>query len=500
MAANVEYLVNKINGYQKNTIFVQPTLFQNSYEPNNQKIELKLPQNAIVDLYTLNLTFDLRLIPNGTGATFAMRPPRYSSSLIRRMDVYVGGVQMGLSNLSDYGSIAALRKNYKVNSSRMSEMCLYEMAGWNGTGSAGADMVGGSTGNYVGAAGPGFYRAHLTDFLGILGGDYMRYLDTNLLPDVTIQITLAPPTVFGNQSAATAAGGYSLSNIKLYAELVKFGDGAYEKMVEARLSTGQPIVVPFVNWANFESSANLNAGDVLSSNAGSTASTQFVIATQSLNRLWGTFRVSDYDSQFRYAVTQRTANDSLFRGSTTGTELDTYFFRFCCMQNDSGLSIPRTYSPNYGAGAVSYGQPAATPETVVGPGRYQFEVDSKLYPQFLADVADCYALTKNALDHGGGRLDTPNSIIADPIVMANQNFALVTSFQHNQPGSEDRLISGLNTQGSNLPVRWVGYNLGLPAVAAPPTTFYTTQIRPVVFAEFTSSMLVYAGRVVSVVN
>jgi hypothetical protein len=497
MASNVEYLINKINGYQKNTVFAQPTLFQNAYQPNNQKIEIKLPQNAIIDLYSLCLTFDIQLLPNATGPNFAMRPPRYTSSLIRRLDVYVGGVQMGLSNLSDYGSIAALRKNYGIGSARMSEMCLYEWGGWNGTGSAGSDMAGG-TNQYVGSGGPAWYRAHITDFLGVLGGDYMRYLDTNLLPDVTIQISLAPGTVFGNQSQATAAGSYELSSIKLYMELVKFGDGAYEKMVEARLSTGQPIVVPFVNWANFESSANLPSGDVVTNNSGSTASTQFVMATQSLNRLWGTFRVSDYDSQFRFAVTARSSNDSLFRGSTSGVEYDTYYFRFCAMQNDATHKVPRSYSPNFTAGAVSYPQPVSDPKLLTGPARYQFEVDSKLYPQFQADVSDCYALTKNALDRGGGRVDTTNSIIQDSLVMANQNFALVVSFQHNQPGSEDKLISGLNTQGSNLPIRWVGYNLGLPVNDG--VSFYTTQIRPVVFAEFTSSMLVYAGRVVSVVN
>ena len=513
---NVEYLVNKINGYQKNTVFVQPELFQNTYQPNNQKIEIKLPQNAIIDLHTLCLQFDLQLIPNYfTGATnFGMRPPRYSSSLIRRLDLYVGGMQMGLSNLSDYCSVDCLRKNYHTDIAKMSEFNLFEMGGsvqqdytssLVGPASYVVDTAGALTPAIGGSAATGaYYRTQITNFLGVLEGKFMRFLDTNLLPDVTVQITLAPATVFENDTGATPQGGtYSLSNIKMYMELVKFGDAAYEKMVEARLATGQPIVVPFTNWANFEQSSNVSSAQVVTNNSGSTAATQFVLATQSLDRLWGTLRPGDYDSQSLYAVTNDAANDSLFKRNTTMVSLNNYYFLFCQMQNDNTFNVPYTWGA---ANRTAPGQTAPNPvmngaqpqqTMLVGPARFQFEVDSKLYPQFLADVADCYALSKNALDRSGGDFKA-GTFINDPVVWACQNFALITSFKHNQPDSEDRLISGLNTMGSNIPIRWTCYNIGLPPVDN--ATWFTTQVRPCVFAEFTSSMLVYAGRVVSVVN
>ena len=508
---NVEYLVNKINGYQKNTVFVQPELFQNTYQPNNQKIEIKLPQNAIIDLHTLCLQFDLMLIPGFPGGTttsgFGMRPPRYSSSLIRRLDVYVGGMQMGLSNLSDYCSIDCLRKNYHADVPKLCEFALYEMAGQPGMSTTfGSQYVADNLANInspVTQTTPGgYYRTQITNFLGLLEGKFMRFLDTNLLPDVTVQITLAPATVFENNAYATVSGGtYSLSNIKMYMELVKFGDAAYEKMVEARLATGQPIVVPFTNWANFEQSSNISSAQVVTNNSGSTAATQFVLATQSLDRLWGTLRAGDYDSQTSNAVTSDNVNDSLFKRRTTNVSLNNYYFLFCQMQNDSIYTVPNTYglTNRIVAGVVSSVMNDVQPQNamLVGPARFQFEVDSKLYPQFLADVADCYALSKNALDRSGGNFNA-GTFVYDPVVWACQNFAQIISFKHNQPDSEDRLISGLNTMGSNIPIRWTAYNIGLPNVDM--VSWVTTQVRPTVFAEFTSSMLVYAGRVVSVVN
>jgi hypothetical protein len=515
---NVEYLVNKINGYQKNTVFVQPQLFQDSYQPNNQKIEIKLPQNAIIDLHTLCMTFDLQLIPATVALsnTFGMRPPRYSSSLIRRLDVYVGGMQVGLSNLSDYGSIDCLRKYHVADFSKMSEFSNYEMGG-----SFTADYNGGIKPGYVGdtfvaltplgqatitSGGSGFYKSQITNFLGLLEGNFMRFLDTNLLPDVTIQITLAPATVFENNSnAATQGGTYALSNIKMYMELVKFGDSAYEKMVEARLSTGQPIVVPFTNWANFEQSSQVSAANVVTLNSGGNAATQFVIATQSLDRLWGSLRVGDYDSQTSFYVTNDLYNDTLFRRNTCGATLNNYYFMFCQMQNDANFVVPNTQGQFNrlvnGASTPVMNEVQPTESNLTGPARYQFEVDSKLYPQFLADVTDCYALTKNALDRSGGNMKA-GTFIDDPVIRACQAFALVVSFKHNQPATEDRLISGLNTMGSNLPVRFSAYNIGLPGTNLNSNTpnFVTTQVRPVVFAEMTSSMLVYAGRVVSVIN
>lgn len=483
---NLEYYVSRLNGYQKNTVYIQPDMFQRRYTANDHKITFKLPQNAIIDLHTLCLSYDLGITTNGDvtgGATTGAFPPRFTACQIRRLDIMMGGMQVGLSNLPDYGAAYSLTVLNKLGINKMNETCLYE----NGIGSADTMVFPGST-FLVDAGGTQYFRQHITSFLGILEGGFMRFLDTNLLPDVSIQITLASNTtfhqnVFQSNQAAKNYSRYSWSNVKMFAEVVRFGDNAYEKMVEARLSTGDPIMIPFTNWAMTETTSEI----------GTTGSTmvQCTVTTQSLDRLWGTLRAGDYDTQQSYGVTDINGN-GVARAMFGPDHVQNYYYRFC--SHEYAL-LPKTIRANGGF------QPdgAATAEATVSAARYQFEVDSKLYPQFLADSSDCYFLMKNALDYSAMQLDKTN--VNDTAAnWAGQSFALVTSFEHNtgESNSDGRLISGLNTMGSNLPIVFKANNLTLPPSGT--NNWMTTAVRPTIFAEMTSSLLIYPGRVISVVN
>ncbi len=494
---NLEYYVSRLNGYQKNTVYVQPDMYQQRYTANDHKITFKLPQNAIIDLHTLCLSYDLGITANGGNASgtanVGVLPPRFTSCQVRRLDVMMGGMQVGLSNLPDYGAAYSLSKTNEWAAERLGENSIYENA-YN----AGEGMVPAvSAPVFVQPqGGTGYWRQQISSFLGILEGSFMRFLDTNLLPDVTIQITLAPSAAFYYDAGANNSS-YSWSNVKLFAEVIRFGDDAYEKMVEARLSTGDPIMIPFTNWAMYETTTNIApTGDAMS---------QFTVTTQSLDRLWGTFRVGDYDTQRKYSVTSIPANANVKTYLFGPDFLQTYYYRFTscnAVKGDatSGTGLPSTINVDSAASTVG----APTADSTVGPARYQFEVDSKLYPQFLADVADCYFLTKNALDKAGNHRNGCQTAQYAPN-WSGQCFALVVNFQHNtgEANMDGRLISGLNTTGSNLPIVWKATNLTVPAVAdgtAGTVEWATSNVRPTVFAEMTSSLLIYPGRVISVIN
>lgn len=492
---NVSYFLERLNGYQKNTVMVQPEQFQDVYRPNEYKITFKLPQNAIIDLQTLVLSVNLGLTTSVATVNNGVVPPKFAACQIRRLDVMVGGVQVGLSNLADYGGLYSLHRYNTLDTTKITDMVAMESAGQAGSTfhlAAGNAFLQTQLAN----VGTRFYRQQIRDWMGFLGGDYMRYLDTNLLPDVSIMMTLAPSTILVNQTNNTPLPTFGWYTPKLYMEIVKFGDRTYEQMVSARLSTGDPIVVPFTNWAMYENAVDLGLQG--------TGQIQFTIATQSLNRLWGTFRVGDYDSQQDINVcrmnTVTAPNTFVFgRGSSATANCQSYYYRFTSLAGGIG-KYPITNVPSTAADVFS---DAATQDAVVGPARYQFEVDSKLYPQFLADVADAFALTKNALDRNGYKPLGSGITFDVPNLWAGQAFAFVVSFQHNDGGeyTKDRLISGLNTAGSNVPIVWRGMNVSLPAKAtAAGAAWNTSQCRPTVFAEMTSTLLVYPGRVVSVVN
>ncbi len=74
--------------------------------------------------------------------------------------------------------------------------------------------------------------------------------DTNLCPDIEIRIQLAPTTILPSSNASYFK--YLLQNLSLSMESISFGDGSYRAMVDARMSTGNPLVIPFYNWSGFE--------------------------------------------------------------------------------------------------------------------------------------------------------------------------------------------------------------------------------------------------------
>lgn len=60
-----------------------------------------------------------------------------------------------------------------------------------------------------------------------------------------------PPVI----TYANAIGNYAVTNLYMAMETISFGDESYRRMLDSRLSTGDPIIVPFTNWASFETSA-----------------------------------------------------------------------------------------------------------------------------------------------------------------------------------------------------------------------------------------------------
>jgi hypothetical protein len=127
---------------------------------------------------------------------------------------------------------------------------------------------------------------------------------------------------------------------------------------------------------------------------------------------------------------------------------------------------------------------------------FQYEhakTDKNTPYQFLADQDDCYFLTKNYFD-GGGLNRSFVSSLDSSTAWKFWAFALGVSLEHNNESQmSDRMISGLNTNGSSIPIT---FSINGPNSGATNTAGY----RPIVFADMTSTLMIYAGRVISVIN
>ena len=104
---------------------------------------------------------------------------------------------------------------------------------------------------------------------------------------------------------------------------------------------------------------------------------------------------------------------------------------------------------------------------------------------------------ESALTHGNTNTPSPNNpayAILGAVDWQENCFALGVSLEHSGDSSHaDRMISGLNTNGSNIPITWNIYN-------APKSTPNLAGFRPIVFLEMTSTLMIYSGRVISVIN
>lgn len=131
-ARNLDYYLQRMSGYSKNTIKLQP---QTKYEYYaGDTVIFRLPTNSIIDLHTLTLRFNGQLLNLGAAApapaaasgvptaaeqtainaaTAAIAWPKNTSSLIRRNDWTMGGMQAGCGSLHDYGFLYNLLSEQK---------------------------------------------------------------------------------------------------------------------------------------------------------------------------------------------------------------------------------------------------------------------------------------------------------------------------------------------------------------------------------------------------
>lgn len=529
---NIQFMLTRMTAYSKNTIRLLPQT-KSEYQPGDT-IVFRLPASALLDMSTFTLKFDwavtdvrptsaggIPITEDLTQSFMVAAPPRFNSGFFRRVDVSMGSTSVGLTGLHDYGALSTLlyqhcvphqtaeADNRWVESGEAQPFNDIEITG-TGTNADRYTVAPtrAATAIYqskfllpttLSAAKNPTHPMMLRNFLGLLGGTYFRFLDTNLLPEVTISFTIAPKACV--QASRLGDITWQIQNASLNMESVNFGDGVYRSLVDQRLATGD-LVLPFANWVGFEGQQT-KAG---------TSITQFTVATKSLNGVIGTFRRGNYDAQRPSAFTAAGGVDRSGRISTlirTGHNSNQQYtpgsdyYQFMCGLDALGLNLADWKVVNNAVNGttdiVISGAPA-TGDTNVGRWLsenggyqnngpvYQFTIDSKLYPQFLADVVDSAMLVKNFFDAGGlnlahgGNIGTLRSFLGYAFMFA------IGLDHHSDNAKSDNLISGLDTRNSQIPITFTAQRLSL-----------NETLRPTIFAALTSTLVIGPDRIISTV-
>jgi hypothetical protein len=227
------------------------------------------------------------------------------------------------------------------------------------------------------------------NFLGFLSSVQPSVLDTALLGSCRVHIYLEGGNVLIGEAPATSAT-YQINSLFFSCDTISIDDGIYYNAKNAYLQSGNVFELPFDNWY---SSLYSTGGTYLQSS-------RFSISTQSLDLVMATFPKS------------RSFGSNVAANETTG------YFQY----DASGLVD------------------------------YQFMINNVAVPQWRPAKEDAYDLTLNCLNLANDTLGGVDEAISSQAVW-NSNFWVASiRLDHINTQPDERLISGLNTAGTNCQI------------------------------------------------
>jgi hypothetical protein len=322
--------------------------------------------------------------------------PADSSSLIQSMELYAGGVCISQS-FSEFNTVSRVKK--LIHSSRDRDGSV------DGTLSHGAI----STTDAVEQVSIVFKPT-----IGLFAESSTRYLNSGLVGDISVRLTMAPRSVLCYKEATVAMGGdftdaaaraaalnttYSVTSVHATIDTCTLGD-QYERMLLDRLASEDSLNVNFCEYYTY----------ALKSTTGNAHDVRFSLSASSIDAVYTVFRDANYETQ--------------------GIRTQTY----------SGASLSDANCSNY-----LHFKSFNNSTTARGSLRYQYQVNNVQHKQYPADVLDATSdLIMLTDQHGMSGRGNMISSLADfgagkcilPLVL-------------NMPSNGVAVQSGYNSRGNN---------------------------------------------------
>jgi hypothetical protein len=309
----------------------------------------------------------------------------------------------------------------------------------------------------------------------ITGKDYsvlfsLEIIDTGLLPQITIEITLADNNVCttskGTALAGTATTGfelaptstsvsYTLSNLSLQCEVMGFSSSILDTIVEQRIASVGYLSLPFKNYYSFQSTHNGN--------------TRFNVNSASWDRLWLCYRPTGFTGAAHPHPVKGYKKSGAFLSATTG-----------------GAVTLDVGAPQYDIGGVldTNAEKYISPYFRFTSGgdantNYSLQINGASVPAYKMNLPEAYAVTMNSID----MYDKNHKLTLDQY----KDSAFVQCYRFCLEGSDfNRLASGLDVRSTSAMGTVETQNL--------------TECALTIFAETTAELRVGGQRNLEVVN
>ena len=466
-----------LQNYTKAPVRIIPSSGQQDLTANDIVI-LTLPVGSVIDLRTFVINFAFETTGD---ATHMVGMPKWTSSLIDTMDIYVNGINVQhipyynwwYNTLKDFkkGHNEAIKQlNVNADPSTLSVMAnTGVITKYNATTNTGVADINKYKGDFT-----------INDFIGFLGECQPSIIDTSLFGTIEIHIRLASEKVLTATTGGTQ--GYTISKLYAYVDKLDFKDERYYMIQEQIMKSGSPLKIPYKNY-------RVHIGSELAT--GKESTTRFTESTNSLDKIHLSFLDGGRMTAGDLVLGDVTSNIPAATGADVAginTYLDLYL-------KDGGISNKHwNYENILASGSTNLlNNSKYFRRNGLGVGTVQFEINSQDLPSFPLDLVNQYQETMKAMELNENEQATINPSIKSMNIYEKDFYLCTLSTSHINDKSDTTFISGLNTQATSMNV----------AVKVTQSTTKATnaaqKCTPIVCCEMTSILLVSAGRQISVI-
>ena len=422
LPSNVSYFMQRLQGVSTSHFKVHPQTDGN--QTSGKIVRFELPSNTLLNLRGTRLFFNA--VTAGNGASM----PNDVNSFIERCSVYMGGVlvQNGFQGYNVLKHAKAALRGSKCGATLGHPEIVRNISYHNGATFGNTDPE-----TYLTDGTESFC---IDNWEGLLGSLEPSIIDTGLMPQITLELTLADDTVCpisegrllpdggaatSNHFDKTGSGNptYTLSQMTLQCEVLGMATSVLDQIVEQRIASVGYLSMPFKNHYTFVSTHS--------------GTSRFNVNSASWDRLWLAYRPTTYSSKSAPVIVNGYRKAGAFVDDVAG-------------QSAADIDIGK---PQYDAGGVfdtnkeryisNYFKFKEIETAGTVPAFFQLQVNSANIPAYRMTTPEAFAMTQNSVD----MYDKSHKLTLDQY----RNNFFVMCFRFCLPESDfNRLASGLDTR------------------------------------------------------
>jgi hypothetical protein len=290
LPANLSFFMQRLAGVSTSHFKITPQ--SSDTATANKIIRFEMPSNTLVNFRNCRLMFSAET----EGSTAGGRLPNKIDSLIERVAIYMGGVLVQ-NNFNKYNVLRHAKDALQGDkcSSVMGHPEIVREVSYH------------DSSTYANEANEAYTALDdqfcIDYFEGLLGSIEPSIIDTGLLPQITLEITLAEDAVcpsvdgvlpaVGDGTGATntidkeagVACTYKLTNLNLQVEVLGMATSVLDQLVESRIASVGYLSLPFKNYYTYSSTLASGGG-----------TTRFSANSASLDRIWIAYRPNGFST------------------------------------------------------------------------------------------------------------------------------------------------------------------------------------------------------------